>query len=60
MFNTVINDSYSNYKPDTRFPITVINIKCDPSLIDVNIHPTKMDVKFIIYRCIIFPCIYHT
>ena len=21
---------------------------------------TKMDVKFIIYRCIIFPCIYHT
>ena len=44
--NTVINDSYSNYKPDTRFPITVINIKCDPSLIDVNIHPTKMDVKF--------------
>ena len=44
--NTVINDSYSNYKPDTRYPITVININCDPSLIDVNIHPTKMDVKF--------------
>ena len=46
MINTIINDSYSNYKPDTRFPITVIHIKCDPSLIDVNIHPTKMDVKF--------------
>lgn len=44
--NKVINDSYSNYKPDTRYPITVINIKGDPSLIDVNIHPTKMDVKF--------------
>jgi len=44
--NNVINDSYSNYKPESKFPITVINIKCDPSLIDVNIHPTKMDVKF--------------
>ena len=44
--NNVINDGYSNYKPDTRYPITVINITCDPSLIDVNIHPTKMDVKF--------------
>ncbi|MBR1376719.1 MAG: DNA mismatch repair endonuclease MutL [Bacilli bacterium] len=44
--NRIINDSYSNYKPDTRFPITVININVDPSLVDVNIHPTKMDVKF--------------
>ena len=44
--NTIINDAYSDYKPDTRYPITVINIDCDPTLIDVNIHPTKMDVKF--------------
>ena len=44
--NRVINDSYSNYKPDTRYPITVININLDPTLVDVNIHPTKMDVKF--------------
>ena len=44
--NRIINDGYSNYKPDIRFPITVINIKVDPSLVDVNIHPTKMDVKF--------------
>ena len=44
--NKMINDSYHSYKPDTRYPITVINIELDPSLIDVNIHPTKMDVKF--------------
>lgn len=41
-----INDAYHTYKPDTRYPIVVINIKCDPTLIDVNIHPTKMDIKF--------------
>src|SRR5574344_281027 len=38
-----INDSYSNYKPDSKYPIVVINIVVDPFLVDVNIHPTKMD-----------------
>ncbi len=44
--NRVINDSYHSYKPDNRYPITVIHITVDPSVIDVNIHPTKMDIKF--------------
>ena len=44
--NRVINDAYHSYKPDNRYPITVINIEVDPSVIDVNIHPTKMDIKF--------------
>ncbi len=44
--NRVINDSYHSFKPDNRYPITVLNITVDPSLIDVNIHPTKMDIKF--------------
>ena len=44
--NKIINDAYHSYKPDTRYPIVVINIELDPSLVDVNIHPTKMDVKF--------------
>ena len=44
--NRIINDSYHSYKPDNRYPIVVINIEVDPSLIDVNIHPTKQDIKF--------------
>ena len=44
--NRIINDAYHSYKPDNRYPITVINILVDPSVIDVNIHPTKMDIKF--------------
>ena len=44
--NRIINDAYHSYKPDNRYPITVINIEVDPSIIDVNIHPTKMDIKF--------------
>ena len=44
--NRTINDAYHSYKPDNRYPITVLNIIVDPSVIDVNIHPTKMDIKF--------------
>ncbi len=44
--NRTINDAYHSYKPDNRYPITVLNITVDPSVIDVNIHPTKMDIKF--------------
>lgn len=44
--NKTINDAYHSYKPDNRYPIVVIDITVDPSLIDVNIHPTKMDIKF--------------
>lgn len=44
--NRKINDSYHSYKPDNRYPIVVLKINVDPSLIDVNIHPTKMDIKF--------------
>ena len=44
--NRTINESYHSYKPDNRYPIVVLNIEVDPTLVDVNIHPTKMDVKF--------------
>ena len=44
--NRAINDSYHTFKPDNRYPIVVLKIEVEPSLIDVNIHPTKMDIKF--------------
>ena len=44
--NRIINDAYHAYKPDNRYPVVVLNIEVDPSLVDVNIHPTKMDIKF--------------
>ena len=44
--NRVINDAYFRYKPDIKFPIVVLKFYTDPTLIDVNIHPTKQDIKF--------------
>ena len=48
--NKAINDAYYNYKPDKKFPIVVINIETDPTLIDVNIHPTKQNIKIAKYN----------
>ncbi len=43
--NRAINDAYNTYKHDGFYPIVVINIETDPTLVDVNIHPTKQDIK---------------
>jgi len=44
--NRTINDAYHSYKPDNYYPVVVLNIDVDTTLVDVNIHPTKMDIKF--------------
>ena len=44
--NKIITECYHTYIPKDKFPIVVLNIDVDPILIDINIHPTKMDIKF--------------
>ena len=41
-----IHECYHTFMAENKYPITVLNIIADPYLIDVNVHPTKMDVKF--------------
>lgn len=43
--NRAINDAYNTYKHEGFYPVVVINIETDPTLVDVNIHPTKQDIK---------------
>ena len=51
-----IEDAYAPYLMQHRFPFTVIHIDTDPSLVDVNIHPRKSEVRFreneIIYQAV--------
>ncbi len=44
--NRFITDCYHTYMPPDKYPIVVLSIEADPILIDVNVHPTKMDIKF--------------
>ena len=44
--NKTIKECYHTYIPESKNPIVVLKIETDPILIDVNVHPTKMDIKF--------------
>ncbi len=41
-----INNAYRSYLADNRYPIAIINIDIDPYLVDVNVHPSKLEVRF--------------
>lgn len=38
--------AYHTLLPINRFPVAVLHITMDPSLLDVNVHPSKMEVRF--------------
>lgn len=39
-------DAYKNYVAPLRYPICLVEIDIDSLLIDVNVHPQKMEIKF--------------
>lgn len=41
-----IIEGYRNLLPIGRYPIVVLSIKMDPILVDVNVHPAKLEVRF--------------
>lgn len=41
----VINEAYKSTIPLNRFPVFFLFIDIDPSMLDVNIHPAKTEVK---------------
>ena len=41
-----VTDAYKSIIPVGKYPITLLEIECDPSLIDVNVHPTKLEIRF--------------
>ena len=42
-----LTDSYRDMIAQRRFPLAILNINIEQSLIDVNIHPQKTDIKFV-------------
>ena len=39
-------DAYAGRIPKGRFPVAFLFLKVDPSTIDVNVHPTKREIRF--------------
>lgn len=42
-----VRAAYSGYLPRGRFPVGVVAIDVEPSRVDVNVHPTKREVRFV-------------
>ncbi len=47
MLSYAVSEAYHTLLPTGRYPIVVLNIELDPAAVDVNVHPTKREVKFL-------------
>jgi len=42
----IILNAYHTFLPKDKYPIVTLNINLDPLLVDVNVHPAKLEVRF--------------
>ncbi len=53
-----IEQAYATRIPHGKFPVCILNISLNPAVVDVNVHPSKLEVKFANER-IIFEAVYY-
>ena len=41
-----VEEGYAGHMMQHKFPFFILNFDVSPDLVDVNVHPTKMDVRF--------------
>lgn len=41
-----IEDGYKTFTMAHKYPFVCLNIEVEPELLDVNVHPTKMEIRF--------------
>jgi DNA mismatch repair protein MutL len=41
-----VTQAYHTLLPNGRYPVAVLMVKLDPAEVDVNVHPTKAEVRF--------------
>lgn len=46
VFAKALEEGYKEYLMQHKFPLAILHVTIDPTLVDVNVHPTKMDVRF--------------
>ena len=46
VISKVVEEAYRNALMTGKFPFFVLNINLSPSLVDVNVHPQKTEIKF--------------
>ncbi len=54
-----LEQAYTSYMPPEKFPVCVLYMSINPSRVDVNVHPAKLEVKFSNEKAV-FEAIYYT
>ena len=53
-----LEQAYATRIPADKFPFCVLNIELNPAAVDVNVHPSKLEVKFSNER-LVFEAVYY-
>lgn len=56
--SAAVEQAYSSKSQADKFPFCVINIEINPAIVDVNVHPAKLEVKFTNEK-LIFDAVYY-
>lgn len=46
VMSKALEEGYKQYLMMHKFPFAVLHLRMDPSLVDVNVHPAKLEVRF--------------
>ena len=46
VISKALEEGYKEYLMMHKFPFAILHIRMDPSMVDVNVHPAKLEVKF--------------
>ncbi|MFZ5988438.1 MAG: DNA mismatch repair endonuclease MutL [Bacillota bacterium] len=46
VISSAVDEAYKTYLLKNKFAFIVLNLEINPMLVDVNVHPTKMEVRF--------------
>ena len=47
LLNRALEEGYRTLIPAARYPVAILFVEIDPGQVDVNVHPTKREVKFV-------------
>ncbi len=46
LVSKAIEDGYKSYMMQHKYPFTLLHLTVEPEFIDVNVHPSKMELRF--------------
>ncbi|MGQ9609793.1 MAG: DNA mismatch repair endonuclease MutL, partial [bacterium] len=46
LLSAAVSNAFKSILPKGRYPVAIVFLKINPSLVDINVHPAKLEVRF--------------